>query len=263
MFRSEVRLRSYNSRQLSDKHCCPAKAACSVRYTFATLLNARVVNEPAPLKSCVKHQSQLACRPAINLAAPRTAATQTTCKAYLEQFPSGSLLQLEAVVAALLALLLLVFQQRPRGWCNHTFVKVAQSQTAGQGVFANRDISQGTVIGAYPGVPCTTERMLQKATIAPNCKRYVFQTTSNVWLDPTDSRGELTGQSPFPGWNFDVSMAYMNEPPVGQSVNVQIVDGKDDLDLMFQTSCDISAGDELFLDYGSRYDRSGYQQGSI
>ena len=117
-------MRSYYSRQLSDKHCCPAKAACSVRHTFAILLNARAVNEPGPLKSYVKHQSRLACRPAINPAAPRPAATQTICKAYLEQFPSGSLLQLEAVVAALLALLLLVFQQRPRGWCNHTFVKV-------------------------------------------------------------------------------------------------------------------------------------------
>ena len=136
---------------------------------------------------------------------------------------------------------------------------MAQSQIAGQGVFAVRHIPQGTIIGAYPGLPCTAERMLHKATLAPNCKRYVFQTTSNVWLDPTDSSGELTGQSPFPGWNFDVSMAYVNEPPVGHSVNVQIVDGEDDLDMRFQTTCDISAGNELFLDYGSLYDRSGYQ----
>ena len=137
---------------------------------------------------------------------------------------------------------------------------MAESQVAGKGLFAVKRIPQGTIIGTYPGIPRTAEHMLHKAKNAPNCKRYVFQTVNCIWLDPTDSSGELSGQSPLPGWNFDVSMAYANEPPVGHSVNVQIIDGNDNLDLRFQAVCDIAAGDELFLDYGSNYDRSFYKK---
>ncbi len=103
--------------------------------------------------------------------------------------------------------------------------------------------------------------MLRKASLAPNSRRYVFQSTSHVWLDPTDQAGLLSpklGLSPL-GPSCDVSMAYMNEPPVGCAVNVEIVDGADSLDLRFVTTCDIHAGTELFLDYGKSYDRSAYR----
>ena len=102
--------------------------------------------------------------------------------------------------------------------------------------------------------------MLHKAEVAPNSKRYVFQSSDNVWLDPTDKDGLLTSKlcPSFLGLRCDVSMAYMNEPPLSCGVNVEIVDGVDSLDLLFVSTCDISAGTELFLDYGRTYDRSSY-----
>ena len=140
-------------------------------------------------------------------------------------------------------------------------LQVASSEVAGQGVFAVQWIPKGTTIGAYPGVPRQADSMLRKASLAPNSRRYVFQSTSHVWLDPTDQAGLLSPKLGLPllGPSCDVSMAYMNEPPVGCAVNVEIVDGADSLDLRFVTTCDIHAGTELFLDYGKSYDRSAYR----
>jgi len=139
--------------------------------------------------------------------------------------------------------------------------QVASSEVAGQGVFAVQWIAKGTAIGAYPGVPRKADSMLRKASLAPNSRRYVFQSTSCIWLDPTDQAGLLSSKLGFPllGPSCDVSMAYMNEPPLGCAVNVEIVDGADSLDLRFVTTCDIQAGTELFLDYGQSYDRSAYR----
>ena len=132
---------------------------------------------------------------------------------------------------------------------------------AGLGLFATVTISKGQVLGTYPGVPRSAERMLQKASAVPNCKRYVFQTDSQAWLDPTDSAGLLVKK---PGgsvlhWKWDATMAYVNEPPTGRAVNVEIVDGVNDFDLIFRATCDIPAGSEIFLDYGKTYDRSSYK----
>ena len=140
-------------------------------------------------------------------------------------------------------------------------MQVAPSQVAGQGVFASKYIPKNTAIGAYPGVQRKADSMIRKAADAPNCKRYVFNTSSHIWLDPTDNAGVLSSQLnlSFLGLTCDVSMAYMNEPPTGYVVNVEIVDGIDKLDLVFMTTCDIQAGTELFLDYGKTYDRSSYK----
>lgn len=141
-------------------------------------------------------------------------------------------------------------------------VQVGQSPVAGQGVFASVDLCEGQVLGAYPGVPRSPSSMLHKASVAPNCKRYVFQTESNVWLDPTNSAGLLVNNpnSSIFSWSSDASMAYVNEPPRGYAVNVTIVDGINNLDLVFRATCDIPAGSELFLDYGKTYDRSSYSE---
>ena len=139
--------------------------------------------------------------------------------------------------------------------------QVGESPVAGQGLFASVDITKGQILGAYPGVPRSADSMLQKASTAPNCKRYVFQTDSQIWLDPTDSAGLLVTKPNGSGihWKWDATMAYVNEPPIGHAVNVEIVDGRDNLDLLFKATRDISAGSEFFLDYGKTYDRSLYK----
>ena len=190
----------------------------------------------------------------------------------------------EALTAVLLAIVIINYQQRPRGWSNHGLVQVGshstplpseviadvsvllhfqvgESPVAGQGLFATVDITKGQVLGAYPGVPRSAESMLQKASAVPNCKRYVFQTDSQVWLDPTDAAGLLMTKpnGSVLRWKWDASMAYVNEPPTGHAVNVEIVDGVNNLDLIFKATRDITAGSEVFLDYGKTYDRSSYK----
>ena len=97
-----------------------------------------------------------------------------------------------------------------------------------------------------------------------------------IYLDPTDAKGEL---SAFPGpgtfWPFpvDLTMAYVNEPlPAGSTPrrgvedvggggggpHCSVEDGPDPVELLFVTQRDIAAGEEIFIDYGLKYDRSKY-----
>ena len=147
-------------------------------------------------------------------------------------------------------------------WLHLSIVQVAESKVAGYGVFARCPIQQGTVVGGYPGLPKTARSMLAKVTRVPQCQQYVFQISGNLWLDPTDSNGypspNLITFMPF--WETDISMAYVNEPPTGQTVNIEFADAASSKnpDLQFVAVQDIDPGQELFIDYGSAYNRSGY-----
>jgi hypothetical protein len=54
-------------------------------------------------------------------------------------------------------------------------------------------------------------------------------------------------------------MAYVNEPTVGSSVNVDITDGLDG-DVVFRAVRTLHKDEELFIDYGRMYDRSTYKR---
>lgn len=99
---------------------------------------------------------------------------------------------------------------------------------------------------------------------APACKGYTFHTSGGSYLDPTDSRGKpsrhprsSTGFS-LPWLPIDPLLAYVNEPPPGRLTNVSVVDGADDLELVFVVTADVAAGEEIFVDYGLTFDRSSY-----
>ena len=49
---------------------------------------------------------------------------------------------------------------------------------AGKGVFARKEISRGTCIGAYPGRPRSVPQILIKAETAPAAKGFVFHTST-------------------------------------------------------------------------------------
>ena len=137
-------------------------------------------------------------------------------------------------------------------------VQVKASDVHSKGVFARNNIANGTVLGAYPGFPRSSMEMHQKTLAAPASQGYCYGTVKNVYLDPTDDRGALIAQKL---WTFaETTMAYMNEPPSGFQTNVSFEDGKDDLDILFIANRDISASEELFVDYGVKYDRSGYRK---
>jgi hypothetical protein len=85
---------------------------------------------------------------------------------------------------------------------------------------------------------------------------------AGVYLDPTDSSGRPSSY-PSPGspWPFpiDERLAYANEPLPGSSgTNCSVELGAAPVDMLFVTTCDIAAGQEVFIDYGSCYNRSGY-----
>ena len=93
--------------------------------------------------------------------------------------------------------------------------------------------------------------------------QYVFHLRDALYLDPTDNTGHPS-KYPAPGlpWlGIDPSMAYVNEPTVGSSVNVEVTDGMDG-DMVFRAARSLQKDEELFIDYGRVYDRSTYKRDS-
>ena len=130
-----------------------------------------------------------------------------------------------------------------------------------RGVFAKAGIPTGTILGSYPGRRRSSSQVLQKAQHAPQTKQYVYHLRDTVYLDPTDQRGQPSDK-PSPGlpwFSIDPSMAYVNEPSLGSSVSVETVDGLDG-DVVFRAVADLRKGDELYIDYGTLYDRSSYRR---
>ena len=128
-----------------------------------------------------------------------------------------------------------------------------------RGVFATAHIVKGTVLGSYPGRRRTSAEVMQKTQYAPETRQYVFHIKDAVYLDPTDQTGQPS-RHPSPGlpWiGIDPSMAYVNEPTAGSTVNVQIEDGLDG-DMVFVAACNLQKDEELYINYGSLYDRSMY-----
>ena len=154
------------------------------------------------------------------------------------------------------------YDSRPRGSLVPGLVEVKDSAVEGFGVFATRHIAQGTVLGRYPGRHRTPAQMMDKCVTAPRAKGYCFQTADGRYLDPTDSKGQVS-RWPGPGvfWPLptDPTLAYINEPCAGQGdVNVKAMDVESGSQLQFVTERDIMRGQELYLDYGRHYDRSDY-----
>ena len=139
-------------------------------------------------------------------------------------------------------------------------MQVRASPVHGQGVFAKIDIPSGTVLGAYPGRARTPAQVVRKVQHAPHTKGFVFLNGQGLYLDPTDASGAVSSR-PGPGlpWlAIDPMLAYINEPRPGSSVNVSILDEGSAREVRFVAARAIHPGDELYIDYGRQYDRSGY-----
>lgn len=158
-----------------------------------------------------------------------------------------------------------IYANRPRGSARSDLLVVETSHVpgAGRGVFARQTIPAKTVLGEYPGRPRKDIEMAAKCMLAPMARQYCFL-SSTVLLDPTDETG-LPSTRPSPGlwWPFevDVTLSLVNEPPKDASLGTNVCvedDPKDPDGLLFVADREIMAGEELFIDYGRDYDRSGY-----
>ena len=165
-----------------------------------------------------------------------------------------------------------VYHHRPRGWSRQDLLETKQSslgENAGLGVFSKHVIGKDTVLGSYPGFVRNDRDMTAKSIVAPMSRYYCFSTRPGCIIDPTGEDG-YPSKHPTPSsgtlswWPFDVDtmLSYVNEPSINQnvSVNVRVEDDPDDplVGLIFRADRDIQAGEELFIDYGTQYDRSMY-----
>jgi len=168
----------------------------------------------------------------------------------------------ELAVAAVAAAAIWAWQARPLGWVARELVEVRASDIAGRGLFAKVDIPKGAVVGAYPGRLRSGAEMAAKAQYAPMCAQYVFQTSDGRYLDPTDETGlPSVWPAPGPPWPFpcEIALSYANEPPKGSGgTSCFVEDGEHSSELLFVANRGIQAGEEILIDYGRTYDRSGY-----
>ena len=154
-----------------------------------------------------------------------------------------------------------------RGWLDTSIpLRIGPSNVpgAGRGLFAAGNIAAYTTLGAYPGVLRTPAQYEEKRLNCPQTSSYcwVLEEGQGGVLDPTDERGVLLEPLPrlalggFTLGAVPTTLALINEPGLGFDVNVATEQRGSEM--LFSTSRDVEAGEELFLDYGRLYDRSSY-----
>lgn len=167
-----------------------------------------------------------------------------------------------------------LYHHRPRGWSRNDLLEIKCSslgESAGMGVFSKQNIVANTVLGAYPGLVRDDMDMTAKSIVAPMSRYYCFSTRPGCILDPTGKDGYPSARPMPPSgalcwWPCatDTMLSYVNEPSINQqvSVNVRVEDDPHDplIGLLFIADRNIAVGEELFIDYGTAYDRSLYQQ---
>lgn len=88
--------------------------------------------------------------------------------------------------------------------------------------------------------------------------KYMWSISNNNVLDPTNRQGQLELELTYLGGLVKVNtiLARINEPPIGKDTNVYSRVVGDSIQLIAER--DIFAEEELFVDYGSKFDRSDY-----
>mmetsp|Transcript_15543 Transcript_15543/g.49870 ORF Transcript_15543/g.49870 Transcript_15543/m.49870 type:complete len:224 (-) Transcript_15543:103-774(-) len=189
-----------------------------------------------------------------------------------DPFALGPTLALTVLLAAQLR------ERRPRGWLAPGLLEVRPSLIAGagRGCFAATALPSGTVLGAYPGrLRSAAEYATKLRVVGPHVAEYCWRIGDVAALDPTDGEGQLYEAPGVPliegmpeslrtgamaNWCTPTTLALLNEPGPGGDVNVGVaVEGAD---VVFSAERDVRRGEELYLDYGQDYDRSGYGGGA-
>jgi hypothetical protein len=145
-------------------------------------------------------------------------------------------------------------------------VKKSTIPGAGKGLFANKDIEAKTVLGEFLGSVMAKEKFeLLPESLRRKIDAYafsvqgVYRPAQGYVLDPTDANGNYT---PVP----ENVLPACNEPPPGAMPNVETCfsmpsDPRTEVtslaqSVVFRTTVDVKEGEELFVSYGKRYDRS-------
>ena len=203
--------------------------------------------------------------------------------------PAGVVLPPRALAgtasATLTYLSLLLAHDRPRGrMClpdpgNALAVRPSLVPGGGLGLYAagRRPLPRGTVLGTYPGVLRPAGAFYGgKCRRFPNALSYSWRFTDDAYvIDPTDDGGELRDTCVGGGSGAPLStllfstlfrfggtstaLCRINEPPIGAGgCSVSAREDLDRREVTFSLVRDVVPGQELYLDYGPGYDRSGY-----
>ena len=183
--------------------------------------------------------------------------------------------------ATLTYLFLLLTFDRPRGRLiipdasNSLVIQPSRVPNGGLGLFVSKSYPEGTVLGTYPGVLRPADVFYNtKCRLYPKAVGYSWRFTDSKYvIDPTDEYGDIQnvcfgGSDALSNVAFKTMLSFMrvsteltriNEPPVGfGGCNVSARENLDKREVVFTLCRDVVAGEELFLDYGLDYDRTGY-----
>jgi len=189
---------------------------------------------------------------------------------------------LQAVAISTTYFACIIATDRPGGSImnNHQNMLIVKGSTvpeAGLGLFAGAYMPEGTVLGHYPGVVRPLLAYSQSKLLNyPYSNTYIWRFTDNAFVvDPTNSFGMLDdvcagGSDDWIGsyallnacsgfLGVTTKLARINEPPLGKDCNVRAEENLETREVVFSLSRDVYASEELYLDYGLTYDRSGYQ----
>ena len=123
------------------------------------------------------------------------------------------------------------------------FLSESLIKDAGLGLFAKMDIEKNKCLGEYRGELLSREKFLLLSD-----RSYVFQLTKNLFIDGKSKRK-------------NTPLRYINHQSAGKSANVQARINIKKRKILFYTKRKISAGEELYLNYG--YDPSKHQNESL
>lgn len=173
------------------------------------------------------------------------------------------------------------YYDRPRGEMlvptEAVDVRASTIPNAGLGLFAARDLRAGQNLGLYPGVLVGTGSYRStKLEKYPASVSYVWKLQNERGvIDPTDEVGNIHdvcrgGSSTIPLSRFlfttlfsfatkPTALCRINEPLSAAEANVESTEDSEAGKVLFFLSRDVSAGEELFIDYGPFYDRSAYE----
>ena len=173
------------------------------------------------------------------------------------------------------ALAFAIFETKPSGNVDQQSIleiKPSSLTDAGLGVFVIENCQKGTVLGQYPGRIWADHSWLKfKGTpeIHARARKYIWRLDNGIVIDPTNAEGLLEEtvpwtlpfglRLPLPG--VPTVLARINEPSRLGDTNVCTEER--DGSLLFVLERTVFAGEELFLDYGPHYDRTGYHSGGL
>ena len=114
---------------------------------------------------------------------------------------------------------------------------------------------------------CAARKHVSRDNSTPwHLRRHVHHTLSRMdcaSYRPLPTSGLVAAGPGTPWLPIDPTLAYVNEPSLGgRGCNACIEDGPTMRDIHFVAAVDIALGEEIFIDYGSSYDRSSYNSGA-